>query len=192
MLEWQGNEGPSARGPEYNRKESRARLIRSPFATLIVAQYHPSAAHDTRVIFAPDRADDRRGLIATTLSIAPVSHVRLLFGATLAAACLAGSATASAQDQSEIAGRRAALAKAIGEGTLVVIAAPEAAISRNGYVPDQNYLYLTGLREPGGALLMRIHGGIAESQIFVADKDPAAEVWTGVRMGVEGARPRPA
>jgi len=117
-----------------------------------------------------------------------VPHVRLLFGAAVAAACLAASASASAQDQSEFAGRRAALAKALGEGTLVVIAAPEAAISRNGYVPDQNYLYLTGLREPGGALLMRIHGGTAESQIFVADKDPAAEVWTGVRMGVEGAR----
>jgi len=116
-----------------------------------------------------------------------VSQVRLLLAAT-AAACLAGSANASAQDQSEIAGRRAALAKAIGEGTLVVVAAPEAAISRNGYVPDQNYLYLTGLREPGGALLMRVHGGVADSKIFVADKDPAAEVWTGVRMGVEGAR----
>ena len=66
-----------------------------------------------------------------------MSQVRLLLAAT-AAACLAGSASASAQDQSEIAGRRAALAKAIGEGTLVVVAAPEAAISRNGYVPDQN------------------------------------------------------
>jgi Xaa-Pro aminopeptidase len=141
------------------------------------------------VIFAPARVDDRRSSPATTLSIASVSHVRLLFGVTMAAACLVGGASASAQDmKSEIAGRRAALAKAIGEGTLVVTAAPEAAISRNGYVPDQNYLYLTGLREPGGALLMRIHGGVAESQIFVADKDPAAEVWTGVRMGVEGAR----
>jgi len=127
--------------------------------------------------------------LATTFSIAPVSHVRLFIGASVAAACLAGAASVSAQDmKSEIAGRRAALAKAIGEGTLVVTAAPEAAISRNGYVPDQNYLYLTGLREPGGALLMRIHGGVAESQIFVADKDPAAEVWTGVRLGVEGAR----
>ena len=55
-------------------------------------------------------------------------------------------------------------------------------------MPDQNYLYLTGLREPGGALLMRIHGGVAESQLFVADKEPAAEVWTGRRLGVEGAR----
>src|SRR4051812_33049398 len=89
--------------------------------------------------------------------------------------------------QSEIAGRRAALAKALGEGTLVVMAAPEASISRNGYVPDQNYLYLTGLREPGGALVLKAHGGVGDATLFVADKEPAAEAWTGTRLGVEGA-----
>jgi Xaa-Pro aminopeptidase len=100
-----------------------------------------------------------------------------------------GTSTASAQDvQSEIASRRAALARAIGDGTLIVMAAPEASISRNGYVPDQNYLYLTGLREPGGALLLKVHGGVGEAQLFVADKEPAAEVWTGTRLGVDGAR----
>src|SRR4051812_7737549 len=90
--------------------------------------------------------------------------------------------------QSEIAGRRAALAKAMGEGTLVVMAAAEAEISRNGYVPDQNYLYLTGLREPGGALVLRARGGVAEAQLYVADKVPAEEVWTGNRLGVDAAR----
>jgi Xaa-Pro aminopeptidase len=109
----------------------------------------------------------------------------------LAIAALLALATTSAQAQdmkSEIAGRRAALARAIGEGTLVVMAAPEASISRNGYVPDQNYLYLTGLREPGGALVLKVHGGVGDAQLFVADKEPAAEVWTGTRLGVEGAR----
>jgi Xaa-Pro aminopeptidase len=94
-----------------------------------------------------------------------------------------------AQDmQSEIASRRAALARAIREGTVVVMAAPEASISRNGYVPDQNYLYLTGLREPGGALVLKVRGGVGEAQLFVADKEPAAEVWTGTRLGMDGAR----
>jgi Xaa-Pro aminopeptidase len=107
----------------------------------------------------------------------------------LTALFLLGATGAPAQDmRGELAARRAALAKSIGEGTLVVVAAPEAAISRNGYVPDQNYLYLTGLREPGGALLLRAHGGVGEAQIFVADKAPAAEVWTGVRLGIDGAR----
>jgi Xaa-Pro aminopeptidase len=103
--------------------------------------------------------------------------------------CLTVASSASAQDlKSEIAGRRAALAKTIGEGTLVVVAAPEASISRNGYVPDQNYLYLSGLREPGGALVLRAHAGAADAKLFVAEKDPAAEVWTGVRLGVPGAQ----
>ena len=69
--------------------------------------------------------------------------------ATFVALLALGTNRANAQDvKSEIAGRRAALARAIGDGTLVVLAAPEASISRNGYVPDQNYLYLTGLKEP--------------------------------------------
>ena len=71
-----------------------------------------------------------------------------------------GASRAAAQDaRSEIAARRVALAKAIGEGTFLVMAAAEPTISRHGYVPDQNYLYLTGLREAGGALLMTVRGG---------------------------------
>ncbi|MEO6528259.1 MAG: Xaa-Pro peptidase family protein [Gemmatimonadaceae bacterium] len=106
-----------------------------------------------------------------------------------ALATLIGTAGAGAQDaRGEPAARRAALARAIGEGTLVVTAAAEPSISRHGYVPDQNYLYLTGLREPGGALLMKIRGGVADTRLFVADKEPAAEVWTGARLGLEGAR----
>jgi Xaa-Pro aminopeptidase len=108
---------------------------------------------------------------------------------TLAALVTLGASRAGAQEmKSEIAARRAALARAIGEGTIVVMAAPEASISRNGYVPDQNYLYLTGLREPDGALVLKVRGGVGEAQLFVADKIPAAEVWTGTRLGVEGAQ----
>jgi Xaa-Pro aminopeptidase len=100
-----------------------------------------------------------------------------------------GSARAGAQDvKGELAARRTALAKAIGDGTFLVMAAPEPTISRHGYVPDQNYLYLTGLREAGGALLMTVRGGVGEARLFVADKEPAAEVWTGRRLGVEAAR----
>jgi Xaa-Pro aminopeptidase len=55
-------------------------------------------------------------------------------------------------------------------------------------VPDQNYLYLTGLREAGGALVLRARGGVAEAQLFVADKVPAEEVWTGNRLGAAAAR----
>jgi len=115
--------------------------------------------------------------------------VRTSVRLTLAALLVLGTSRAGAQDlKSETAARRAALARAIGEGTLVVMNAPEPSISRHGYVPDQNYLYLTGLKEAGGALLLKVHGGVGEAQLFVADKEPAAEVWTGTRLGVEGAR----
>ena len=118
-----------------------------------------------------------------------VSIARTTVRLTLAALLTVGASRASAQDlKSETAARRAALARAIGEGTLVVMNAPEPSISRHGYVPDQNYLYLTGLREAGGALLLKVRGGVGEAQLFVADKAPAAEVWTGTRLGVEGAR----
>ena len=105
-----------------------------------------------------------------------------------------GASRAGAQDAQaaggEHAARRAALAKAMGNGTVLVMAAVEPTISRHGYVPDQNYLYLTGLREAGGALLMTVRGGVGESRLFVADKEPAAEVLTGRRLGVEAARAR--
>jgi Xaa-Pro aminopeptidase len=90
--------------------------------------------------------------------------------------------------RAELAQRRAAVARGIGNGTLVVTAAGESSISRLGYVPDQNYLYLTGLREAGGALLLTIRGGVGEARLFVADKEPAAEVWTGTRLGTEAAQ----
>jgi Xaa-Pro aminopeptidase len=123
------------------------------------------------------------------LSMESVHIARTALRLAFAALLPLGASRAGGQDmKSEIASRRTALARAIGEGTLVVMAAPEASISRNGYVPDQNYLYLTGLREPGGALLLKVRGGVGEAQLFVADKEPAAEVWTGTRLGVDGAR----
>jgi len=122
-------------------------------------------------------------------SLLPVHYVRSTIRLAFAGLFVLGASRASAQDvRSEVAARRAALAKAIGEGAFVVMAAPEPSISRHGYVPDQNYLYLTGLREAGGALLLRVRGGVGEAQLFVAEKEPAAEVWTGNRLGVEGAR----
>jgi Xaa-Pro aminopeptidase len=118
-----------------------------------------------------------------------VHYIRSTTRLAFAALFVLGASRASAQDvRSEIAARRAALAKAIGEGTLVVMAASEPSISKHAYVPDQNYLYLTGLREAGGALLLKVRGGVGEAQLFVAEKDPAAEVWTGTRLGVEAAR----
>ena len=112
--------------------------------------------------------------------------------ATLAALLALGSHRASRQDlQSEIAGVAPRSPSAIGEGTLVVMAAPEASISRNGYVPDQNYLYLTGLREPGGALLMRSTAASPKRSSSSPTRSRRPRCGRAVRLASRARAPRP-
>jgi Xaa-Pro aminopeptidase len=56
------------------------------------------------------------------------------------------------------------------------------------YRPDSELFYLTGWREPEALLLLRGFADEAREILWVADRDPAAERWTGVRKGPEGAR----
>ena len=49
------------------------------------------------------------------------------------------------------------------------------------------FLYLTGYREAGAALLMSKHGADVRWTLFVEPRDPAAEVWSGRRYGAEAA-----
>ena len=158
-----------------------------PIARGARPQYHPRKPSGSMRSSAIDTA----GPAHSTLAPFSVHITRSLPRLAVAGLLSLAATRAAAQDmRSEIAARRAALAKAIGEGTFLVMAAAEPTISRHGYVPDQNYLYLTGLREAGGALLMTVRGGVGEARLFVADKEPAAEVWTGRRLGVEAARAR--
>ncbi|MFZ5552822.1 MAG: aminopeptidase P N-terminal domain-containing protein [Bacteroidota bacterium] len=58
---------------------------------------------------------------------------------------------------------------------------------------DPNFYYLTGLNEPNAVLLifktMNQFGEITTNEIiFVQDRDPNSEVWTGRRLGVEGVK----
>jgi len=48
-------------------------------------------------------------------------------------------------------------------------------------------LYLTGVREPDVALVMVKQDGRASQTLFVLPRDPAAETWTGTRLGTSGA-----
>ena len=70
------------------------------------------------------------------------------------------------------------------------VSLPEA--PRNGdvihpYRPDSDLYYLTGFAEPDCALLLTRDCDAPESAIFLRDRDPKAEVWTGVRTGVAEA-----
>lgn len=88
--------------------------------------------------------------------------------------------------------RRARVLAALGDDALLLFGAPHA--TRNAdteyrYRPASDLVWLSGWEDPEAALLLRPHSD-APFVLFVQPKDPAREVWTGRRAGVEGARER--
>jgi Xaa-Pro aminopeptidase len=109
-------------------------------------------------------------------------------GRTVVALSLAAAAHLGAQiDSVEYAGRRAALGAAIGEGVLVALGAPEPTFDYESFFQVATFDYLTGVREPGAALVMVKRGGHVTSTLFVQPANPDQEVWSGHRMGPAGA-----
>ncbi|HVE79151.1 MAG TPA: Xaa-Pro aminopeptidase [Gemmatimonadaceae bacterium] len=87
----------------------------------------------------------------------------------------------------EYAARRDSLAARMGDGVLLALGASEPAHDYEHFWQASPFLYLTGYREPDAALVMVKRNGRVTSTLFVQPKDPAAEVWTGMRTGVEAA-----
>src|SRR5437763_11851201 len=87
--------------------------------------------------------------------------------------------------------RRARLAKLLGpRGAMILASPPER--TRNGDVSfkfrqDSDILYLTGFEEPGTLVLLRPGHPETPFVMFVRPRNPADEVWTGRRAGVDGA-----
>ncbi len=52
--------------------------------------------------------------------------------------------------------------------------------------PDSDFYYLTGIAEPGAVLVFR-PGHTPHTVVFTRPRDPKSEVWTGRRMGPQGA-----
>ena len=90
----------------------------------------------------------------------------------------------------EYAARREQLANSIGDGVTLVIGAPEPVHDYISFFQSPAFVYLTGFREPEAALLMVKRGGTLTSTMFVPPRDPAREVWTGARLGVDGVTTR--
>jgi len=53
--------------------------------------------------------------------------------------------------------------------------------------PDSDFYYLTGFSEPNAVALLKKSKDTQSFTLFVMAKNPAQEVWTGIRQGVEGA-----
>ncbi|MDX1493938.1 MAG: aminopeptidase P N-terminal domain-containing protein, partial [Longimicrobiales bacterium] len=85
--------------------------------------------------------------------------------------------------------RRRRAAEALGEGVLVLTAAPVQYTSRDTerpYAPDRELFYLTGLTEPETVAVL-VGGDDPELVLFVRERDPQAELWAGPRLGPEAA-----
>ncbi len=55
------------------------------------------------------------------------------------------------------------------------------------YHQDADFYYLTGYREPSAVLIL-LKLDYTSAVLFVPPRDTASEIWTGRRMGVEGAK----
>lgn len=90
---------------------------------------------------------------------------------------------------SEYAQRRGALAARVpdAKAVIVVLGNPEPEKDYLEFHQNPGLLYLMGLREPDCALVMVKDSAQVTSTAFVQPRDPAAEVWTGLRLGRDGA-----
>ena len=100
------------------------------------------------------------------------------------AACICAGAT-ERQNNADYHARRAALAKQMEGGTLVLFAPTEAEGPNNlyGFRQDDNFYYLTGWLEPGAALLINSNPYV--EILFLAEHNVTQEKWTGPKLGPE-------
>ena len=115
--------------------------------------------------------------------------MRFLTLSAALALVLAGSVEGQVSRQ-EYAARRDSLIAGVQDGAVVVFGGREPKEDYLSFFQAPNFLYLTGVREPNAALIIVKRGGRASGTIFVQPNDPAAEVWTGARMGLDTARAR--
>jgi len=128
----------------------------------------------------------------------PTSFRRLLPGAC-AAAALAVLLPAAAQAQVEspagpippelLQERRARLLERLGDGIAVIGSSEQRLIERDhpqesDYRENNDFFYLVGLEAPGASLVLIAHRAGRDSVVlYLPERDPAAEVWTGPRLG---------
>ena len=119
-----------------------------------------------------------------------------IVAALLAAGCLAAG-TASAQIGSpagpvpveRLAARRAALLDSIGTGIAVLRSATQRSVEGdypqdNDYRERNDFFYLTGLEAPDAWLVLVARGsGPDETILYLPERRPQAERWTGPRIG---------
>jgi Xaa-Pro aminopeptidase len=111
----------------------------------------------------------------------------------LLVACLAVSAfSLDRQPNADYHARRMALAQKLDGGVTVIFAATEAEgpNATFGFRQDNDFFYLSGLTEPGAALLVAPAFNKSSSQpyteiLFLPARNPKQEKWTGPKLGAD-------
>ena len=95
----------------------------------------------------------------------------------------------AAQSPQEYAARRLNVAtKLPSDGVLVALGATEPSQDFHVFSQAPSFFWLTGFREPDAALVMvKKSGRVVSTTLFVNPRLPSREVWTGSRVGVQGA-----
>jgi Xaa-Pro aminopeptidase len=91
---------------------------------------------------------------------------------------------------SRCAERRDLLRARMGRGVALIPTAPARLRNRDSEYPyrfDSYFYYLTGFQEPDSVLVL-VAGESPKSILFCRKRDPARELWDGVRSGPEGAK----
>lgn len=87
--------------------------------------------------------------------------------------------------------RRHTLFERLGDAAMVLPAAPLRRRSRDAdypYRPDSELFWTTGIMEPDTVAVFRGHADDDRFVLFVRERDPEAETWTGPRLGPDRAR----
>ena len=89
---------------------------------------------------------------------------------------------------------RSALAASIGEGSLALLPAAGETVRNDDvthpFRQDSDFHYLTGFHEPDAVCVLVPGHPDGPFHLFVRPRDPEMEIWTGYRVGVDGARER--
>jgi Xaa-Pro aminopeptidase len=113
----------------------------------------------------------------------------------VAVALLATAPAARASDLSDdLVARRARIMERLGPDAMLVLwSAPVARYSNDvdyKYRQDSNLYYLTGIAQPG-TMLVLMPGNLARRELlFIQERNPAQEHWTGRLLSIDGARQR--
>jgi Xaa-Pro aminopeptidase len=86
------------------------------------------------------------------------------------------------------AARREALMERIGKGVILVRAASlrdgeREVLQDNDFRQDDYYFYLTGIEAPNSWLVLTADGPDHETTLYLPERDPAGERWTGKKLG---------